>query len=177
MSLLSGHRPKVDVAAVRAALAVVEDPELRLPLEEAGMLGGIEAGRDGSVRVTVRLTTPSCPLKDTLARDVTGAVGAVAGVRRVDVAFAAMSEPDRMALASRLRGGRGPGHPFGPGSTTAVYAVASGKGGVGKSTVTANLPWRSPSRASGSRCSTRTCGDTRCRTCSAYAGPRWPSRD
>ena len=139
MSLLSGRRPSVDTDAVRAALAVVEDPELRLPLAEAGMLGAIEAGRDGTVRVTVRLTTPSCPLKDTLARDVTAAVGAVAGVGRVEVAFAAMSEPDRMALASRLRGGRGTGHPFGPGSTTAVYAVASGKGGVGKSTVTANL--------------------------------------
>ncbi|MDI6908605.1 Mrp/NBP35 family ATP-binding protein [Nocardioides sp.] len=139
MRLRSGDRSTVDMAAVRVALAAVEDPELHLPLADAGMLGEVEAARDGTVRVTVRLTTPACPLKETLVRDVTAAVGAVAGVRRVEVRFAAMSEGDRMALAARLRGGRETDHPFGPRSSTQVYAVASGKGGVGKSTVTANL--------------------------------------
>ncbi|MGH3363498.1 MAG: P-loop NTPase, partial [Nocardioidaceae bacterium] len=142
MSLLSRRRPAVEVnlAAVHAALATVEDPELRLPLDEAGMLGEVSVDRSGAVSVTVRLTTPSCPLKDTLARDVTGAVGAVAGVSRVEVGFAAMSENERMRLASRLRGSRPEGgHPFGLDSATQVYAVASGKGGVGKSTLTANL--------------------------------------
>jgi ATP-binding protein involved in chromosome partitioning len=140
MSLLS-RRPAVpvDLAEVQAALAAVEDPELHLPLAEAGMLGEVDVDRSGRVTVTVRLTTPSCPLKDTLTREVTAAVGAVAGVERVEVAFAAMSEGERMRLASQLRGSRTSGHPFGADSATQVYAVASGKGGVGKSTVTANL--------------------------------------
>ncbi len=142
MSLLSRRRPsvEVDLAAVHAALAVVEDPELHLPLLEAGMLGPVDVDRSGLVRVTVRLTTPSCPLKDTLVRDVTAAVSRVEGVDRVEVTFAAMSESERMRLASQLRGSRPDGgHAFGLDSSTQVYAVASGKGGVGKSTVTANL--------------------------------------
>ena len=143
MSLLSRRRPvvEVDLAAVHAALATVEDPELHLPLPEAGMLGDVDVDRSGTVTVVVRLTTPACPLKDTLARDVTAAVGAVAGVERVEVGFAAMSENERMRLATRLRGDNpeGGGHPFGLDSSTQVYAVASGKGGVGKSTVSANL--------------------------------------
>ncbi|MFZ5846244.1 MAG: Mrp/NBP35 family ATP-binding protein [Actinomycetota bacterium] len=143
MSLLSRRRPavEVDLAAVHAALGTVEDPELHLPLPEAGMVGDVEVDRSGTVKVSVRLTTPACPLKDTLGKDVTAAVSAVAGVERVEVGFAAMSENERMRLAQRLRGDtpEGSGHPFGPDSTTKVYAVASGKGGVGKSTVTANL--------------------------------------
>ena len=142
MSLLSRRRlpVEVDLAAVHATLATVEDPELHLPLAEAGMVGDVAVDRSGLVRVTVRLTTPSCPLKDTLAHDVTAAVSAVAGVDRVEVGFAAMSEGERLRLASRLRGSRSDGgHPFGVDSSTQVYAVASGKGGVGKSTVTANL--------------------------------------
>ena len=142
MSLLS-RRPTmsdIDLAEVHAALARVEDPELHLPLDEAGMVDGVELGRGGSVRVTIRLTTPSCPLKETLARDVSEAVGSVAGVSTVEVTFGSMSESERMQLASRLRGTTPPGaHRFQLGSTTQVYAVASGKGGVGKSTVTANL--------------------------------------
>ncbi|HSE09065.1 MAG TPA: Mrp/NBP35 family ATP-binding protein [Nocardioidaceae bacterium] len=142
MSLLSRRRPsaEVDVAAVHAALATVEDPELHLPLAEAGMLADVSVDRAGRVSVTVRLTTPSCPLKDTLARDVTAAVRPVPGVSQVEVGFDAMSESERMRLATRLRGSRPEGgHPFDLDSSTQVYAVASGKGGVGKSTVTANL--------------------------------------
>ncbi len=141
MSLLS-RRPavEVDLDAVHAALATVEDPELHLPLPEAGMLGDVQVGRSGTVAVTVRLTTPSCPMKETLAADVSAAVGRVDGVQQVEVGFTAMSEGERMRLAARLRDGRPEGgHPFGIDSGTAVYAVASGKGGVGKSTVTANL--------------------------------------
>ena len=142
MSLLARRRPaaEVDVAAVRTALGRVQDPELRLPLDEAGMLGELQVHRSGTVKVTIRLTTASCPMKDTLARDVTAAVSDVAGVERVEVGFGAMSDNERMALAARLRGAlpRG-GNRFGLASSTRVYAVASGKGGVGKSTVTANL--------------------------------------
>lgn len=129
----------VDLAAVHAALGTVMDPELQLPLPDAGMVGEVSADRSGTVTVEVRLTTPTCPLRETLSRDVTAAVGALAGVARVKVRFGAMSDRERLDLASRLRGGREAGHPFGSRSTTQVYAVASGKGGVGKSTVTANL--------------------------------------
>jgi ATP-binding protein involved in chromosome partitioning len=147
MSLLSrlrtpsDSRVEVDLAKVHQALATVIDPELHLPLPEAGMLGDVDVDRSGAVRVSVRLTTPACPMKDVLSRDVTEAVGKVEGVGRVEVSFAAMSENERMRLAQRLRGDNpeGGGHPFGPDSSTKVYAVASGKGGVGKSTVTANL--------------------------------------
>ncbi|MGH3115568.1 MAG: Mrp/NBP35 family ATP-binding protein [Nocardioidaceae bacterium] len=130
----------VDLAAVHAALGTVIDPELHLPLSEAGMLGDVVADRSGTVKVSVRLTTPACPMKETLGSDVTSAVSKVAGVERVEVSFAAMSENERMRLAARLRGDTPEGtHRFGPDSLTQVYAVASGKGGVGKSTVTANL--------------------------------------
>jgi ATP-binding protein involved in chromosome partitioning len=79
-------------------------------------------------------------MKETLVRDVTAAVREVPGVERVEVSFAAMSENERMVLARRLRGATREGeHVFGPQSPTNVYAVASGKGGVGKSTLTANL--------------------------------------
>ena len=124
---------------VHAALGEVVDPELHLPLPEAGMVGDVDVDRRGRVRVTVRLTTPSCPMKDTLAQRVTQSVGRLPGVRHVEVRFGAMSDGERLRLAARLRGGRESGHPFGPDSSTLVYAVASGKGGVGKSTVTANL--------------------------------------
>ena len=141
MSLLSRRHPDapVDLDAVRAAVAGVEDPELHLPLDQAGMLGEIGIAR-GIVHVTVRLTTPTCPLKENLVTDVTTAVSRIPGVSRVEVGFAAMSEGERMRLAAQLRGSRADGgHAFGLDSSTQVYAVASGKGGVGKSSLTANL--------------------------------------
>lgn len=144
MRLLSGGRRvpavAVDREAVLAALHRVEDPELHLPLDDAGMLEDVGTERSGTVRVTLRLTTPTCPLKDTLVGEVTREVSSVDGVERVEVTFTTMSDSQKMQLATRLRGDdRSGAHPFGPDSTTRVYAVASGKGGVGKSTVTANL--------------------------------------
>ena len=142
MSILSRNRTgsSVDLVEVHAALARVEDPELKMPLADAGMVGDVELGRNGLVRITVRLTTSSCPMKDRLVSDVTGAVSTVAGVTRVEVTLGAMSESERLQLAGRLRGARVEGtHQFGDSSSTNVYAVASGKGGVGKSSVTANL--------------------------------------
>jgi ATP-binding protein involved in chromosome partitioning len=103
------------------------------------MLGDVRVDRDGTARVTVRLTTPTCPMRQRLADEVGAAADTVAGVSAVRVDFDAMSDAERRGLSSRLRGGRESGHPFGPDSTTRIYAVASGKGGVGKSTVTANL--------------------------------------
>jgi ATP-binding protein involved in chromosome partitioning len=142
MSLLSRRPPavEIDAAEVRRALAEVEDPELHIPLEQAGMLGDVDVDRAGKVAVSIRLTTSSCPMKETLAGDVTAAVSKVTGVDRVEVSFTVMSENERMRLATQLRGSRPEGdHAFGLDSSTQVYAVASGKGGVGKSTVTANL--------------------------------------
>jgi ATP-binding protein involved in chromosome partitioning len=130
----------VDEAVLRAAIGRVQDPELRLSLEAAGMLDRVAVDGRGRVTATVRLTTPTCPLRQRLETDLRAAAFTVDGVAEVRVEFTAMSDPERMRLAARLRG-EGPSgrHPFGPGSPTTVYAVASGKGGVGKSTVTANL--------------------------------------
>ncbi len=137
--------PGIDAGAlteqVREAVGRVEDPELHLGLAEAGMVEDVAVDRSGRVHVRVRLTTPSCPMRETLGRAVSAAAQGVPGVARVEVAWSAMADHEKMALAQRLRGerpGTGP-HPFGSDSPTRVYAVASGKGGVGKSTITANL--------------------------------------
>ncbi len=141
MSLLSRPRAQpVDLDAVRTAVGDVKDPELRLSLADAGMLEAVELAKPGVVRVTVRLTTASCPLKEQLVAEVSDALRDVAGVAQVEVRLTAMSDSERLSLAGRLRGARPEGtHQFGEASSTKVYAVASGKGGVGKSSVTANL--------------------------------------
>ncbi|HEY3010942.1 MAG TPA: Mrp/NBP35 family ATP-binding protein [Micromonosporaceae bacterium] len=128
--------------AVQAALATVNDPEIRRPITDLGMVRSAAVGPDGVVRVEVLLTVAACPLRDTLRADVTDAVSAVAGVSGVQVEFGVMTPEQRRALQTSLRGGAGPEPviPFSqPGSHTRVYAVASGKGGVGKSSVTVNL--------------------------------------
>lgn len=133
--------PKSEVlTAVRSAVAAVEDPELHLGLGEAGMIEDVHGSRHGGVEVVVRLTTASCPMREHLVAAITTAACSVPGVTHADVRFTTMPEGDRTALAARLRaaGGirRGP-LTADPGPL--VYAVASGKGGVGKSVVTANL--------------------------------------
>lgn len=131
--------------AIRAALAGVLDPEIKRPITDLGMVRSIElaGGRPGAahVRVGIDLTTPGCPLKDTLTRDVTAATATVDGVGTVDVVFGVMSAEQRADLRTLLRGPGGePVIPFAqPQSLTKVFAIASGKGGVGKSSVTANL--------------------------------------
>jgi len=128
-------------AAVLAALATVKDPEIRRPITEIGMLGEVDLSQDGAVAVQIFLTVAGCPLKDTLTRDVTTAVSSVPGVTGVQVRLDVMSDEQRKALQTQLRGDAPqPEIPFAkPGSLTRVYAVASGKGGVGKSSVTVNL--------------------------------------
>jgi ATP-binding protein involved in chromosome partitioning len=140
MRLLPRARGEVEIDhdAVRSAVASVRDPELGLGLEDAGMLQDVSVSGSGTVRVSVNLTTPACPMKEQLSSDIQVAVTEIPGVSRVEVTFGAMSEGEKIQLSGRLRGDR-VGHPFGPDSSTAVYAVASGKGGVGKSSVTANL--------------------------------------
>ena len=126
---------------VREALTRVNDPEIRKPITELGMVRDVAVGDDGRVLVAVDLTTPGCPLKETITRDVTREVGRVPGVVGVDVRMGIMDEGQRKALKEQLRGGQAEREvPFArPGSLTRVYAVASGKGGVGKSSVTVNL--------------------------------------
>jgi ATP-binding protein involved in chromosome partitioning len=126
---------------VTAALAKVNDPEIHRPITDLGMVKDVEITPGGEVRVDVYLTVAGCPLRDTITRDVTAAVSGVPGVIRVDVRLDVMSDEQRRELQGRLRGGRTErAIPFSePSSLTRVFAVASGKGGVGKSSVTVNL--------------------------------------
>ena len=126
---------------VTAALARVNDPEIRRPITDLGMVKSVDVGPDGKVRVEVYLTVAACPLRDTITKDVTAAVSAVAGVSGVAVHLDVMSDEQRRELQGKLRGGRTErAVPFAePSSLTQVFAVASGKGGVGKSSVTVNL--------------------------------------
>ncbi|MEV0897885.1 Mrp/NBP35 family ATP-binding protein [Actinoplanes sp. NPDC049802] len=128
--------------AVQAALATVDDPEIRRPITELGMVSGFTVS-DGLVKVDLLLTVSGCPLRDKLNSDITAALTRIPGIDRVQVEFGVMSEEQRKALQTTLRGGGAsaePVIPFAqPGSRTRVYAVASGKGGVGKSSVTVNL--------------------------------------
>ena len=128
-------------AAIRTALAKVIDPELRRPITELGMVKSIDVGRDGAVHVGIYLTTASCPKKTEISERVTQAVADVPGTGAVRVSLDVMSDEQRTELRKQLRGdAREPVIPFAqPSSLTRVYAVASGKGGVGKSTVTVNL--------------------------------------
>ena len=130
-----------DLEQINAALATVNDPEIRRPITDLGMVESVDVGADGAVAVTVLLTVSGCPLKDTITRDVTTAVGKVPGVTGVDLTLGVMSAEQRAGLQEKLRGGQAQKEiPFGkPDSLTKVYAIASGKGGVGKSSVTVNL--------------------------------------
>ncbi|MBA3418137.1 MAG: Mrp/NBP35 family ATP-binding protein [Geodermatophilaceae bacterium] len=130
-----------ELSRIRAALATVNDPEIRRPITDIGMLGDVDVAASGRVAVQIFLTVAGCPMKDTLTRDVTAAVSAVPGVAGVEVRLDVMSPEQRKQLQTQLRGDNPePEIPFAkPGSLTRVYAVASGKGGVGKSSVTVNL--------------------------------------
>jgi len=129
------------VSQIRQALHRVEDPEIRRPITDLGMVDDIEVDASGRSRVRVLLTVSGCPLRDTLRRDVTAAVLAVSDVTSVDVELGVMSDEQRAALRELLKGGQAEREiPFArPDSLTQVIAVASGKGGVGKSSVTVNL--------------------------------------
>jgi ATP-binding protein involved in chromosome partitioning len=133
--------PTPTLEAVRVALDGVRDPEIRRPITELDMVKSVEISTGGAVDVAVYLTVAACPLRDTITRDVRAAVGAVPGVTDVRVALDVMSDEQRQDLKTKLRGGQAERViPFAQaGSLTRVYAVASGKGGVGKSSVTVNL--------------------------------------
>ena len=126
---------------VTQALAGVNDPEIHRPITELGMVKNVAVDERGVVRVDVYLTVSGCPLRDTITRDVTAAVSKLPGVAEVRVDLDVMSEAQRKELQAKLRGGRPEKEiPFAqPTSLTRVFAIASGKGGVGKSSVTVNL--------------------------------------
>ncbi|NYJ31319.1 Mrp/NBP35 family ATP-binding protein [Galbitalea soli] len=124
--------------AVRTALARVIDPEIRRPITELDMVGGVTVV-EGRARVEIRLTIVGCPAADRIESDVRAAVAAVPEVTETTVEVSVMTREQRDALTTRLREGRPKAQQFGPDSLTRVYAVTSGKGGVGKSTLTAGL--------------------------------------
>ncbi|QNG18080.1 Mrp/NBP35 family ATP-binding protein [Rhodococcus triatomae] len=126
---------------VRGALARVEDPEIRKPITDLGMVRNVDISDDGSVDIGIYLTTAGCPMRTEITERVTKAVADVSGVGAIRVELDVMNDEQRTELRRSLRGDSAePVIPFAqPGSLTRVYAVASGKGGVGKSSVTVNL--------------------------------------
>jgi ATP-binding protein involved in chromosome partitioning len=131
--------PTVD--RLTAALATVQDPEIKRPITDLGMVESVDVDESGLVRLTVLLTVSGCPLKDTITRDVNGALRAVEGVTDVDLTLGVMTPEQRAGLKEVLSDGKAQREiPFSQaGSLTKVFAIASGKGGVGKSSVTVNL--------------------------------------
>lgn len=126
-------------AAVRAAVGAVTDPELRRPIGDLDMIRDVRV-EDGVAHVGIALTIVGCPAATRIENDVRAAAASVPGIADVAVEVGVMSPDERRALTEKLRAGRpARGMPFGPGSLTRVIAVTSGKGGVGKSTLTANL--------------------------------------
>ncbi|WP_336705343.1 Mrp/NBP35 family ATP-binding protein [Micrococcus terreus] len=119
-------------------LESVLDPELRRPVTELGMVASVTETAPGDLAVVVRLTVAGCPMRETITADVRQALLPLEGCTCVEVTLEVMTPQQRAALKEQLTAGR-PANPFGTGSLTRVFAVASGKGGVGKSTVTANL--------------------------------------
>jgi ATP-binding protein involved in chromosome partitioning len=124
---------------VLTALALVIDPELHRPVTELDMVRDVEID-GGDVSVTIALTVPGCPLRNSFQDQVAEHVGSVAGVERVRVGFDVMTAEERAALTTKLRGGvTGRTKGIAVDRSTRVLAIASGKGGVGKSSLTANL--------------------------------------
>ena len=132
-------------AQVLEALRPVEDPEIHRSIVELNMVRGIEID-GGNVKVTIALTVAGCPMRSEIIRLVTDAVAPLDGVNHVDVDLGVMTEQERAALAQQLQGGHahagdGSEHRTNPftDSNTRILAISSGKGGVGKSSVTTNL--------------------------------------
>lgn len=121
---------------VRTAVGAVTDPELRRPLSELGMVRRADV-EGATAHVEIALTIVGCPASDRIEQDVRDAAGSVAGIEAVDLVLSVMTPAERAELIERLRGARR--MPFTPDSLTRVIAVTSGKGGVGKSSLTANL--------------------------------------
>ncbi|WP_433623484.1 Mrp/NBP35 family ATP-binding protein [Nocardia sp. CA-120079] len=121
------------------ALSLVEDPEIHRPITELDMVGNLTIDTDNRVTVEIRLTVAACPLRDRISHEVRDAVLDIPGAAAITVEFGVMTDEQRTTLRKKARGDE-PTIPFAqPGSLTRVYCVISGKGGVGKSSVTVNL--------------------------------------
>jgi len=132
--------PKPSIDAINTALATVNDPEINRPITELGMVKSVDVERNGTAKIGIYLTVAGCPMRAAITERVTAAVLTVADVTDVRVELDVMSDDQRAAMRNSLRGHDQKEIPFAqPGSTTKVFAIASGKGGVGKSSVTANL--------------------------------------
>jgi ATP-binding protein involved in chromosome partitioning len=129
------------IAAVNAALATVIDPEIHRPITELDMVDAVNVDDAGVASLTVLLTITGCPMANTIEADVRAKVAAVPGVSGVELTMSSMSADQRAALKRKLRGGQDEREiPFAkPDSRTQVLLIASGKGGVGKSSTTVNL--------------------------------------
>jgi len=127
--------------AIHKALSRVQDPEIHRSITELDMVKEVHVAADGAVKVAIFLTVAGCPMKDRLTNDIKREVGTIDGVTAVEVELDVMNSEQREALKTKLRGGQVEREiPFAQaGSLTRVYAIASGKGGVGKSSVTVNL--------------------------------------
>ena len=126
-------------ALIYQALSKVIDPELRIPLTELDMVGSVSLA-DGIADVEIKLTITGCPAARRIEQESHDAVAAIPGVTKVNVSLTVMTPEERAALKSKLRGGKPMRHnPFDSNTLTNIILVGSGKGGVGKSTLTANL--------------------------------------
>lgn len=126
--------------AIIEALSKVIDPELRIPLTELDMVGQISVSAEGEADVEIKLTITGCPASRRIESESKAAVEKVAGIRSVNIRLSVMSAKERDALKTKLRGGKPLKHnPFDENTLTNIFLIGSGKGGVGKSTLTANL--------------------------------------
>ena len=127
------------VELINTALGTVIDPELHKPLPELGMVESVNF-TDGVAKINILLTIVGCPMKDRLHSDITKSLANISEVKNVEINFGVMNEEQRNNVKKLIRGGREKFIPFAqPDSLTRVLGIASGKGGVGKSSVTVNL--------------------------------------
>jgi ATP-binding protein involved in chromosome partitioning len=133
------HDPNPLEERVFRALTQVIDPEIRKPITELDMVSWITVTDAGEASAEIKLTIVGCPAARTIETNVRAAIAAVPGVTAVDLQMTSMTTQERNKLTHKLRNGRSKALQFGPDTRTRVYAVTSGKGGVGKSTLTANL--------------------------------------
>ena len=127
------------ISAISEALSKVSDPELHRPITDLGMVDRVNF-ESGKVHLRILLTISGCPMKDRLQQDISKAVSVIDEVRSVEIEFGVMNDEQRDNVKKLLRGGREKFIPFAqPDSLTRVWGISSGKGGVGKSSVTVNL--------------------------------------
>jgi ATP-binding protein involved in chromosome partitioning len=130
-------KEKINIELVKDRLKDVQDPEIKRSIVELGMLENVEAQKN-KLKIRIKLTIPGCPLKDKISNDIRDALVDVPGIDEIKIEFSSMSEKERKALTNQMTG-KDHSAVFASKGVKNVVLVASGKGGVGKSTVTANL--------------------------------------